>query len=34
VKNNAYEAYGVLDNGDQVVIKQDNEGKLYALPKV
>lgn len=31
VKNNDYEGYGVLDDGSSVVVKQDNEGKLYAI---
>lgn len=34
VKNNDYEGYGVLDDGSSVVVKQDNEGKLYAIKGV
>lgn len=31
IKNRDYEGYGVLNDGSQVIVKQDNEGKLYAV---
>lgn len=31
VKNNPYEGRGVLDNGSEVMVRQDNDGKLYAV---
>lgn len=31
VKNQAYQGYGVLDDGSPVIVKQDKEGKLYAI---